>query len=90
MFSLWQNIFNGVFETSDKSIETTSAGLRDRLTNLIGESAVGATNGIAHMGHHYAMAHAAAKLNLPALQKQEGLSGNKFREIEFHELFSSI
>ena len=35
----------------------------------------GATNGIAHMGHHYAMAHAAAKLNLPALQKQEGLSG---------------
>ena len=76
MFSLWQNIFNGVFETSDKSMETTSAGLRDRLTNLIGESAVGATNGIAHMGHHYAMAHAASKLNLPALQKQEGLSGN--------------
>merc|ERR1719323_1560529 len=27
------------------------------------------------MGHHYAMAHAASKLNLPALQKQEGLSG---------------
>ena len=78
MFSLWQNIFNGVFETSDKSMETTSAGLRDRLTNLIGESAVGATNGIAHMGHHYAMAHAASKLNLPALQKQEGLSGNKY------------
>ena len=91
MLNLWQDIFEGVFVPSDKSHETSLMGLRERLNHLISMSAVESTNGLAYMGHHYAMAHAASKLrNLPALQKRENLSGISMVSIVHFAYISTV
>lgn len=78
MFDLWANLFHGVLMDSDKSLDTQLSGLRARLMHLISMSAVDAMNGLAHSGHHYAMSHAASKLqNVPAAivrEKQGGIT----------------
>ena len=76
MLGLWNDIFGGLFQHSGVQAETTSEGLKTRLSQLITMSAVGSKNGLAYGGHHYAMAHAAAKLkHLPALLQREKQSG---------------
>ena len=78
MMSLWNDIFRGFLQPHPGQVETTSEGLKTRLSQLISMSAVESKNGLAYGGHHYAMAHAAAKLkHLPALllrEKQSGLT----------------
>ena len=60
----------------------SSDGLRDRLSTLIKMSATDSMNGLAYSGHHYAMMHAASKLDgLPApklREKESGLSAVRF------------
>ena len=78
MFALWNDIFHGLFQPQQANgqAETTTEGLRTRLSQLITMSAVESKNGLAYGGHHYAMAHAAAKLkHLPALLQREKQSG---------------
>ena len=56
--------------------------LRDRLSTLIKMSATDSMNGLAYSGHHYAMMHAASKLEgLPApklREKESGLTAVRF------------
>ncbi len=76
MLALWADIFHGVFVPDGSQFETTERGLVTRLSDLISMSAVNAKNGLAHGGHHYAMAHAASKLQeFPALLEREKQSG---------------
>ena len=76
MMSLWNDIFHGFLQPHSGQAETSSEGLKTRLSQLICMSAVESKNGLAYGGHHYAMAHAAAKLkHLPALLKRENQSG---------------
>jgi len=59
MLDLWKEIFSGAFKPGGNN---TKESLRSRAANLITMSAVDAVNGVAHSGHHYAMMHAASKL----------------------------
>ena len=71
MFELWSDIFGHVFESTDQ--------LKERLVTLIKMSATSSMNGLAYSGHHYAMMHAASKL--------EGLPGLATNSIFFCFLF---
>ena len=76
MLSLWKDIFLGLLVPNEASFETTKEGLNTRLSDLITMSAVQSKNGLAHGGHHYAMAHAASKLKeLPTCVQREKQSG---------------
>ena len=83
MLSLWTDIFNGLLLPNEAKTETTTEGLKSRLTDLISMSAVNYKNSLAHGGHHYSMAHAASKLkHLPALGEREKQSGiSMFRRL---------
>jgi hypothetical protein len=59
MLDLWKEIFLGAFKPGGNN---TTESLTGRVSNLITMSAVDAINGVAHGGHHYAMMHAASKL----------------------------